>query len=91
VLRGKSTTCNALVEHAEGHIKFPCPTRWTMRSADTDVDLQNYGAILEALEVAGQSGRDESHTAKARGLLEQFRSCLHSVSSTSSAQILLQL
>jgi len=76
VLRGKSTTCNALVEHAEGHNKSPCPTRWTMCSAGIYVDLQNYGAILEALEeVAGQTGRDMSRTAKARGLLEQFSSC----------------
>jgi len=67
--------CKALLEHAKGHIKSLCPTHWTMRSAGIDIALQNYGAILEALEeVAGQTGRDESHT-KARGLLEQFRSC----------------
>jgi len=47
-----------------------------MCSAGIYVDLQNYGAILEALEeVAGQTGRDMSRTAKARGLLEQFSSC----------------
>ena len=75
VLPGKSIKCKAHVEHAKRHIKSMCPTRWTMRSAGSDIALQNYGAILEALEVAGQSGRDESHTVKACAWLEQFGSC----------------
>lgn len=75
VLFGKSAKRKGILEQAEGRIKSLCPTRWTMRSAGIEVALQNYRAILEALEeVASQPGRDDSR-AKARGLLEQFNSC----------------
>lgn len=75
VLFGKSAKRKAILEEAQGRIKSLCPTRWTMRSAGIDVALQNYGAILDALQdVASQPGADDSLT-KSRGLLEQFSSC----------------